>query len=467
MRSVPMILVVACTTPATTPSTPGTTPTGTTPTLPAGPTTAEQLAAFYDASGGRDAFPAHTVAMVEALLHAEDEVMAGDLGAARARIDAVFETYPLSTDIWAQDATWGGLNVGNPIAYYGLRMLDLVASEPAPTATGTLQLTAVVAPCASVTRPTLGGGSETVELDVHPDILADDARTLHEATRLFRRWVTTITAGLEVSLVVHELGDCNTTVDFTDDGSVVVSYPDAQAMIGAVPDAVADATDFWWVVAPSGVPGDGSGFERHFITGGMGVHGAGLPLFLSDDGWFVRKPEHLGSGPYSDVERRVYQPQWFQHEFMHHLFRTWPEFGLESSSHQWFDRSTWPKDFEGRWEPDYYAEAITKRLLGASPSLAEALAAPEPVHIDDAATVLGAYARLPIENDWHRVTISDDPLTWSNEAGVSWSLVLRDGSIHSGPDCPYGEAELIFEVDDDDDVTAYVFLGERYRRQPD
>lgn len=218
-------------------------------------------------------------------------------------------------------------------------MLDVTASEPDATESGTLTMTAVVAPCASVRRPTKDGGSETVDLDIDPDILADDARVLHQSTALFRRWVQTITAGLQVELEVVELSEC-TTVDYTDDGSTIVSYPDATGMVDQVDGDIADRTDFWWVVAPSGVPGDGSGYDRHFITGGMGVYGAALPLFLSDDAWFLRKPEHLGQGAYSDVERRVYQPQWFQHEFMHHVYRTWPEYELEVVPHQWFDRDT-------------------------------------------------------------------------------------------------------------------------------
>ena len=46
---------------------------------------------------------------------------------------------------------------------------------------------------------------------------------------------------------------------------------------------------------------------------------------------------------------------------------------LEAGDHQWFDLSTWPDDFVGKWEPDYYAESIEKRLLDASPTLASGL----------------------------------------------------------------------------------------------
>lgn len=146
--------------------------------------------------------------------------------------------------------------------------------------------------------------------------------------------------------------------DFTDDGEMIVSYPDTQAMIDAVSPEIASTTDIWWVIAPSGVQETATTLNRHVITGGMGLSNDGRPLILSDDLWFVRKTEHLGQGKWTELELRTYHPQWFQHEFMHHIYRTWPEYGLEATDHQWFDRNTWPDDFVGVYEPDYYFEAI-------------------------------------------------------------------------------------------------------------
>lgn len=426
-------------------------------------TTEEQLAEFYAQHGGRDALPPSAVRALEALLYAQDEIEAGELEAARARIDAVFDQMPLYDDAWTEGEFFDGSNIGHPVAYYGLRMLDQTLRLAGEEATGSLQMTAVVAPCADVTRPTLPDLTpETVRLDLSPEIT--EAR-LHLVTALFRRWVQAITGGLQVELVVHTLSDC-TTVDYTDDGSVIVSYPDAGGMVAAVPDAVADATDFWWVVAPSGVPGDGTGYGRHFITGGMSGVGA-KPLFLSDDAWFTRKPEHLGEGAYTEAELRAYQPQWFQHEFMHHLYRTWPEFGLEETGHQWFDRTTWPDDFEGRWEPDYYAESIDKRLLAVDPSLAEVLGATYETDpsLLTAAALAGVYERQPVENTWHKVTVTgeDGALLWTNAAGASWPLVVQDGELWTTEACPYGEQSLRVEGAEGT-VSALHFLGEPYRR---
>ncbi len=430
--------------------------------------TEAQLAAFYTANGGPDAFPPGYRAAIEALLYGQDDIVRGDFERARARVDAIFAERPLYDDVWYRDHPLYDLNVGSPLAYYGLRMLrQIVDAGPQPT-TATLVMTAVVAPCATVTRPTLPDlAPETVQLDVDPQILADDARILHQSTDLFRRWVHAITSGSEVELVVHRLESCTTvSLDIAD--GVVLSYPDSGQMIREVPADLAKRTDLWWVVAPSGVPGDGSDFDLHFITGGMGGHGA-APLFLSDDAWFTRKVAHLGKGPYSDVERRVYQPQWFQHEFMHHLFRSYPEYRLEETGHQWFDRATWPDDFEGRWEPDYYAEAIEKRLAGATPSLAKLLDQPDPVDVRalGAEALVGRYVHAPRQNDWHEVTVTRDGerLRWSNAAGVSWGLEIRGTELWATEDCPYGAQEVTVELDDAGAVAALRFLGGRYARE--
>ena len=444
--------------------------TDTSPGETEGLSTEELLEALYADNGGEDAFPTHQVLALETLLYAQDEIESGDWESAATRVDAVFEEMPLSTSIWMEGLGHEGLNIGSPVAYYGLRMLDQILDLGQQTASGTLQMTAVVAPCAEVSRPTLPDlEAEIVSLDIAEEILADNAHTLVVSTLLFRRWVQAITGGMEVELVVYEMTEC-TTVDFTDDGSVIVSYPDANSMVDSVPDEIARSTDFWWVVAPSGVPGDGSGYDRHFITGGMGGYGMGLPLFLSDDAWFTRKPEHLGTGPYSEIELRAYQPQWFQHEFMHHIFRTWPEFGLEDSGHQWFDLTTWPDDFEGVYEPDYYAESITKRLLGADPSLTEGLSAPELVDLTtfEPLDLVGSYLRSPPENDWHTVTVSLNgvDLLWSNAAGVSWSLEINEGELWTGSDCPYGAQKVPVEAHDGS-IVALWFGGEKYVRLDD
>ena len=85
-----------------------------------------------------------------------------------------------------------------------------------------------------------------------------------------------------------------------------------------------------------------------------------------------RSPDQ-GEGNRTDVERRMYLPEWIQHEFFHHLFSSWPELGLEKTPHEWFTKANWPADFTGNEEEDYYAEALNKRLYQATPSIAQKL----------------------------------------------------------------------------------------------
>lgn len=328
--------------------------------------------AFVSNATIQQALPSSYINSVEALIKAHDEVIVGDYSAARERIDAIFAAQPFSDYIWNDGVSVKGLNAGDPVAYYGLRMLDEITKVGEVVTQNTLQITAVIASCATIERLTWPDlSTETVNVTIDPTIMNNNYHLLYESTDLFRRWIKAITRGSELKLVVHELNQC-TSVSSRREGQVVIAYPDDIQMVMDVPEEIKNKTDMWWVIAPSAVPGDGSGFNLHFITGGMGLIDD-KPLLLSDDAWFTRKPEHMGSGKYLQIERRSYQPQWFQHEFMHHLYQTWPEFRLEASDHQWFDRSTWPDDFIGKWEPDYYAESIEKRLLNASPSLANSL----------------------------------------------------------------------------------------------
>ena len=435
--------------------------------------TTELLDSFFAENGGRDSFSPNQLLALETLFFAQEDIEAGRLDEAEQKLTTVFDQMPFSDPAWetiSSNTHCAGCtyNFGQPTAYYGLRMLEQTVALGNPEGNETLTMTAVIAPCAEVSRPTLPNyEAETVNLNIAPEILANDGRLLHAATALFRQWVQAITGGLKIDLRIHVLDNC-TTVNYTDDGNVIVSYPDAESMIDAVPNSVAADTDFWWVIAPSGVPGNGAGFDRPFITGGMGVYGVGLPVFLSDDAWFIRKPEHLGVGNYHEVEVRTYHPQWFQHEFMHHLYRTWDEFGLETTSHQWFDRTTWPSDFEGQREADYYIESVNKRLLTAATPLAQGLRTSDLVesNLSDLSLVVGSYERKPVENQWHEVEIVlvNDGLRWQNAAGFSWSLQVIDGALWTVEDSPYGQRKIAILLNADQQVESLFFQGEAYDR---
>lgn len=405
------------------------------------------------------------------MLYAEDDLRTNNTAGANARVGNVFAQQPRSDLSWqlAANGGTGGSNTGHPVGYYGLRMVETIHKfqnqiEPSSKK---LVMTGVIAKCTNARVPQPAGMDPTNErVDLHPGVLENKARRLFLATGLFRQWVHTITRGRTLELRIYVLEQCANT-DFTDNGSTIVSYPNTQQMVDAVPTDISNSTDIWWVISPSGVRKTETELGRHSITGGMGLSSDGRPLVISDDLWFIRKPDHMGRGAWTEVELRTYHPQWFQHEFMHHLFRTWPQFGLEVTSHQWFDRNTWPDDFEGRFEPDYYSEAIAKRLFTATPTLGDGLKAPEYADADsfELTDFTGQYERDPVENDWHKVTITvtDNALTWTNAANASWSMVVDGAVLKSGADCPYGEMPVPIETKDGK-ILSLVFNGEKYKR---
>ena len=445
--------------------------------------TSAQLDAFWAAHRGRENFSAFYVEVVEALLSVEDAVERGDFSGARNRVDEVFASYPLSDEVWWSGIGRSGIgrdgtNVGTPVAYYGLRMLDEIAAwglMGSTTEARRIQMTVVMPRCAEGERPTntsLTRG-ESVRLELHPDVLARDHFLIRQSLRIFQQYVWAISRGALRLDPRFELVEQCVRVRYSGNPSYA-GIDDANSVIEALPEEVREQTDMWWVLYPSNVPSDPMFDDVAFITGGMGGRGR-APVFIIDDLWLVRKPPHLGRGIYSDVERRVYLPQWLQHEFFHHLYRTWPEFGLEDAPHQWFNRGTWPDDFVGAWEPDYYAESLRKRLYDATPSIAHAL---QTTVSDFDVTVLstedfvGSYERRPVQNDWHRVEIrlESDGLRWRNEAGAEWALTWSGGQLLSAEDSPYGQQALAIEPRRDAsgqvtaDVRALYFLGEAYLR---
>ncbi len=417
---------------------------------------------------------------------------------ARVRLDALWSRYPVGHLSWQRLPRQPfGINIGTPPCYYALRMLtDMVdwrldggAAVTAPHRT--VRLTVVVAGASAGIEPRdlaelNAGGGIPVTHSLDPRVAAGDYRVVHESLRLFEAYVLAMTGGqLGVETEVLSLPDLELAVRAAVlSGSTYLASPvDAGEIWAAIPQALQQETDWWWLVYPSHVPEQYPDFENaEFITGGMGQAPAGGPFFIIDDRWLLRKPPHLGDGDYRNIERRAYLPQWLQHEFYHHLFGRYPELGLEAQPHQWFDRGTWPADFEGRYEADYYHEALVRRLQSAYPPLHVALryaTADAPWDQVQLADVPGDYTRLPVLNAWHNGTIHVQPggqMRWTNTANVSWDLFpdLSQGVLATGPDCPYyntpGGRQFRLELNRNADgdwvptLRGFRFNGELYSR---
>ncbi len=437
--------------------------------------------------------PQHIEAL-QTFLGAQTAMRSGRGAAAKNRLDRFWSDYPVGDGSWQTLPTQPfGLNLGSPPAYYGLRMLSTwadwkVANPAAPPPARRVRLTVVLVGHSNGIEPRTfqelaSGGGVPATHDLDARLLADDHALIHESLRLFREYVVALTQGqLGVETRILSLPDVDLPVHAYRQGSAnfaaLVDFTDVWPYVSTTEQL---ESDWWWLIYPSHVPEQYAPFQTtEFITGGMGVGPESTaPLFVIDDRWLVRKPPHLGQGEYSKVERQAYLPQWLQHEFFHYLFRRYPQFGLEASPHQWFDPATWPADFVGTYEPDYYHEAWSRRLLSATPPLHVGLrhaTAGAPWHAITVADLLDTFTREPVLNPWHIGDIRYDgsQLEWLNTAGVSWNLTpdLANGRLTTGPDCPYfslwnGKAFRV-ELERDalgdltTEVEGFTFLGELY-----
>lgn len=466
------------------------------------PAQASATAGFRDpalaflAPYGLGNFSAFYVDALSSWLQAQAQYEAGDYVAAKSTLDALWSAHPTGHPSWGNLPTQPfGINIGSPPCYYALRMLSdttdwRVAHPEFTAARRTARMTVVLVGHSNGIEPQnlsdiQQGTGVQVQHTLDPQLLQNGSEIVHDSLRLFREYVVAATeGGLDIDVNVLHLPNLDLAVHAEAlPGRYFAGLTDANQLWPAVSQQDIAETDWWWILYPSHVPEQHPDFQSaEFVTGGMGTGPTGTsPYFIIDDRWLVRKPPHIGSGPYSKVEREAYLPQWLQHEFFHHLFRTYPEFGLEASSHQWFDPGTWPPDFVGRYEPDYFHEALFKRLQTATPPLTSALryaTAGAPWHLFGVPDLLGVYQHTPVQNNWHTGMIQFGPqLEWQNQAGVDWNLGddIAHGQLTTGPDCPYfGEGwpgskfDLVLERDALGDFTGellgFSFFGALYRR---
>lgn len=460
---------------------------------------------LFGPHGGVERFPKLYARALNVFINAEEEYHQGRYDAASALIDKLFADVPVGSSKWseadaaaADSMAISGLNIGLPPCYYALRMLaDCCAwklagetPEDAKKVVWTIVMPGGLEgkqPRNNTERANKAGPVVRCELD--PRIKENDYQIVRQSTRLFSEYVSAITRGrLDVKLNFLPLADLTVP-------GVVNAAPDSVAGITgdgfgkiweAVPAAVKAKTDWWWILYPSNVPEQFPDFRStEFITGGMGSGLDGKsPCFIIDDRWLLRKPPHLGHGDMHPLERRSYLPQWLQHEFFHHLYARYPALRLETAKgHDWFDRQTWPRDFVGEFEPDYYYESLHKRILKARLPLHIALkyVLSDLSQVFTPEMIAGRYRREPVENDWHRGELTIEPASngkkfrWKNQAGVSFLLEsnLKSGSLLTAPDSPYFDTEegkrFVLELkrrkaDESPELLGFRYNGDLYRR---
>jgi hypothetical protein len=452
---------------------------------------ATTLADFFDCYGGQSAFSTHSVAAVTTFIQADNALQVGDYAQAKTLVDNLFNTYPKGSNVW-----WNifndpnGANIGTPHAYYGLRMIEDIVEHGL---NGNSNVQAKKATMKIVLVGRSAGIQPTTEFEfqngtgpfvthvIDPKLKEDDHRIIKQSFDFFSRYVTAITKGtLEVVVEFIELDTLTLPVSVSTTAPPL-AYSTIEPVWDALTQAAKDSTDWWWILYPSHVPTAPTFDDEAFITGGMGADSKGGPVFIIDDQWIVRKPAHLGAGKYSDIERRIYLPQWLQHEFFHHLYRIYPELALEVNGHDWFDPNFWPADFEGQFETDYYAETLHKRLQVDCTPLSTRLITRVQDDLEaqystfNIGELLGSYAKDVVQNPWHEGNIitENNKYYWRNEANVQWEVMLNlmEGTLQTGNDSPYPGQDFFIELykTSEGDVVpgavALKYQGEFYKKR--
>ncbi len=392
-------------------------------------------------------------------IHAEDLYRDGDYRESRELLDKLWKKYPVgSKDWWGAKIDDSVLNVGFPVCYYARLMLDEAVSwklkekkNPVRNAKK-IQFTVILAGKSEGVQPQNLKDLETKKgilktNTLHPKLKESNFKTVHTMMWLFQEYIAAITEGkLNVKTeIVHlknliipeacEKGNCSPTGDYQ------------TRMKNELPEEILSNTDFFWLIHPSLVPDQIPEFNNMgFVTGGMGRFN-NSPLWISDDLSHVRKRLSKLGAPYREEEHRTYFSQWMMHEYYHYIFKLYPEFGLEKESHQWFKRNTWPADFKGQFEPDYYTEALHRRIIpkGAplSAKLRTADRSGEYAEYISPDSIEGNYEIKKVENGWHKGKIvrlsGKNSFQWVNGANVKWTLELnpKKGILETGDENPY------------------------------
>lgn len=451
-----------------------------------------QLNTFFNKYGGRSKFAPQYVEAVTAYIAAEDEVRAGDYTGAKEILDQLWSKYPIGDDTWLRAGAYGTF-VGSPVSYNALRMLTDVVNyhltNPQPnTDAHTINMKVVLVGNSEGTMPRnltemAAGTGVTLRNQLDSRLKVDNHKFVHQVLDVFKRYITASTDGkLVVDVKVVELPQATLHMHVVKRheakaGHLAGASSGYQAVWDPLSTEVKDETDWWWILYPSFVPGTGTrnnsvasseAFEGHgFITGGLSRDRKGGLVFICDDLFLLDKQPVLNGGLFTEIEQRCYPPQWFQHEFFHHLYNIFPSFdtelnGLEPTGHDWFTRSFWPADFKGMCEADFYQESLHKRIKKVRT---------RPLHIRlrtrvevppsdilaqlSIQDVLGDYTAERVYNDWNlgKILEENDKYYWRNKAGIQWEVVpaLSEGLLKSTSSSDYSggmDFKIILNTDE-------------------
>ncbi len=328
--------------------------------------------AFYDMYGGPSAFGDNTRDVMERFLLAEEALYNGLVEESRDIVNGIWDDYPIASDAWTMGfSSPKDVNLDSPNVYGSVRMLHrileyLETAPPNHIPERVLTHTMIEVDCLTGTMPRTADEIEqgTGETATRSFSTSLERHHYYRAHRLFGRYIEAITEGAlgyEIKFIRQDDGKC-APAEVKKGWSGPLNWYEPLTVLSP---EVEEETDLYTVLFPDFRPTHLlAELDYGFTTGGMGSH-QGRPVFICTDAALTS--QHA----VHDTHLRAYNPHWLHHEYSHHLHSIYPEYKLEETAHSYFDRGTWPADFEGRWQWDYYDEAYLKRYRGSSPSLSE------------------------------------------------------------------------------------------------
>ncbi len=403
-------------------------------------------------------------------VEARSAYLAKNYSHCQAVLDDLWKELPEGTEIWRQADDRPTLyNLGSPDCYPALVMLDeacrwRTSPESASVKPFPIVMTVLLFGHSEGIQPRnnedfiANKGRQTIR-DLDTSLLKGDFAKVRSVTWLFQEYFLAMTKGkanvqLNFVYLPEETVHIETTATKRGDTWVGIAVPEKTRLtrqMAGIAKTLRQPTDWWWTIYPSFVPDEYPDFKTtEFISGGNSLGPDNRSLRLeADDRWLLRRPRHLGQGLYDPLEVEAYMPQWLAHEFHHHVFGRFANFDLEGTGHRYIFRDKWPTDFQGLFEPDYYREALHKRLLTATPPLNIRLryVPPTAEQLNNIAfkNIAGVYRMDNAVNGWHEAIIEPEGqdengrqiLTWKNRAGAKWTLYVDGQTLVTGDDYPY------------------------------
>lgn len=379
----------------------------------------------------------------------------GDYKAASVILDDFWKLHPAGGGEWGRAVGEGervartiGVEYGSPPCYYALRMLtECVAwrlrGTPARPAIRPLRFTVALIGHSHRIQPTTlaelrAGRGQMARNTLDERFREAPGPIIDDCFGLLFEYIRAFTDGrLRIEARILQYPDLDVPMQVVDSPGQPTAglAPGGMEQIwSAVGEEAKASTDWWEILYPSHRPEQYAEFAHTDFSNGGGIGAApdsGAPFQVGDDRVLVTKPPKYGGKAVTREERIAFFSAVMQHEFFHHLYKIYPEFRLEAPGHDWFDRSSWPRDFQGLIEPDYYAESLHKRVLPlGNPPVWAKLRYAVPAEVLRKLTperLLGAYRRDREEHGWDDGWIAPDlsgGLHWTNRAGESWPLKL-------------------------------------------